>query len=277
MASLVPPLYVLDLGRSAAKVKYDRDEFLIPSYLADAIELRLHKPGPFEYILEYPGHPRMFLGELADPETGQGLNSRKPMWKQKYHNDFLWLGLASLYEAGVRKDSVEVGIPIPYNRWTDKEINNIKELFEGRHRFTMNGDECVINIERVHIELECAVAVHLLPEDHKDKTIRICEVGDRTINYSTFTPGFRFNERQSGTIDQGWSTIGNQNAESVANFLSTQVMTTWNPDDCIMLIGGVAEQLAPYIPFDELVIPDKPRFATARGTWEAILTYDEEE
>ena len=276
MPSYVPQLVALDIGRSAVKAKSAQKEFLIESYIADGIELRLHKTGPGEYILEYPGQNKMFLGNLAHPDYGQGENSRKPMYLEKHHPDNLWLGLAALYEAGIRNGAVEIAIPIPYNRWLEDK-DQIKALFEGEHRFVMNGEECRIFIDRVHLRLECAIAVYLLPEEAADQVVHILEVGERTSSWATFNPGFILNERFSGTVDQGWGTIANKDPKSVVNFLNARAMTGWKPDDLVMVIGGVAEEIAPHLPFKNLVVPEKPRFANCRGIWEAVLTDEEAE
>jgi len=261
----------VDAGRSAVKTwsGYSPGR-LIESWIGKGVELAYgyqDKPGYFR--LEYPGEDGViFLGELARKQSS---NKRRPFYKTKAHTDNLYLTLAAIFQEGVTQGNVEVALPIPFNLWNEKEINNIRQLFEKEHRFFMNDVECRIRIDRVRLAPEAVVASHLFPVDVQDKKCRILEVGHATSSYATFDPsdgGLEFNNRESGVINEGWGTDDNPTPQAVVQMLVANAFRTWERSDVVMLIGGVADKLVPYVSehFDtEIIVPEMPRYANAQG------------
>lgn len=275
--------FVADIGRSGVKPYHKKPLPIIESWVGSAVELAYgyrDKPGSFRVENPETGE-KLFVGKLARQQAN---NPRQPFYKTKAHQDNLYLALCTLFDAGYLHGVVTLAMPIPFNYWNEKEITAIRELFEQRHKYIINDKKIDITIDRIRLAPEAVVAANLMPRNAilGDKKLRILEVGHATSTFATFDitreGALEFNNRETGVINEGWGT----NQESVepdpkelTNQLIAEASKRWEvrEKDRMMVIGGVAGELAPFVQeqFDkEVIVPENPRYANSEAFWEAL-------
>ena len=99
--------------------------------------------------------------------------------------------------------------------------------------------------------------------------VRIIDIGAKTTNYATFQDKV-FIDRESGTLPVGWETVKVSNIKEMAGLIAGTVSKTWSNRDVVMLVGGMARKLEPYIRehFHHAFVVEDPQMANVRGYYE---------
>ena len=135
--------------------------------------------------------------------------------------------------------SLVTGQPITTHKESEK--NTIKEMLEGEHRFTVNGEKIEINIRNVGIAAEGGGAFWSSPQEGK---IHILDVGSGTINAATIIQK-KFINNASDTFNFGMETVNNKDdLQSVARgVIRSTSRLKWGKNDAVYLCGGIAKDL----------------------------------
>src|SRR5690606_22362860 len=105
------------------------------------------------------------------------------MTQSKVHEHTLLEVLVSCFLAEVPSgEEILLVTAVPIELYdSERERSGIRRLLEGKHEVLVNGVYRVINIAKVVISLECAVAYQTSREMG---TIRLVDPGARTTNYA---------------------------------------------------------------------------------------------
>lgn len=229
----------IDAGNNEIKVmgQYGVDKFL--SYLG---EWRERKVGVDQFDkddMEWEYNSKKgFAATLAERESDF---KRSMMGETKAHEDVLLRVLLALHRySDKREHQIVVGQPI--EKHEENEKNKIKDMLQGRHELTVNGIRKVIVIRRVEVAAEGASSFWCEPING---LVRILDCGSGTINAATIN-NKRYIDKETFGINYGFNTNKTVNLEAMSEAIITKAHR-WNKSDHIRLIGGAAEQLAPYL------------------------------
>ncbi len=256
-------LVVVDAGRYATKVRNAKGRFSFLSKVSKAHN-RHRENLPNDIQIRYQGKD-FFIGQLAEREGF----SATLMTQSKVHEHTLLEVLVSCFLAEVPSgEEILLVTAVPIELYdSERERSGIRRLLEGKHEVLVNGVYRVINIAKVVISLECAVAYQTSREMG---TIRLVDPGARTTNYATYKDGIYIG-RESGTILHGWDTIRDADPDLMADIIVGEVAKTWNTSDVVKVIGGKAEDLVEPLKlrgFYRTMAPTDAQFATVDGLWE---------
>jgi plasmid segregation protein ParM len=165
------------------------------------------------------------------------------------------------YCSNVGKASIVVGQPIKKHKETEK--NKIKDMLLGPHTVKVNNKTRSFHIDNVGVAPEGSAAFWSLPQDG---LIRIIDVGSGTVNAATIIDNRHINT-SSDTFNFGAETINNRNDYSnmARGIIRNTTKLKWNKSDKVLICGGIAEGIAPYIiehyPNAEIL---KPTFVNGR-------------
>ncbi|TCP65424.1 ParM/StbA family protein [Baia soyae] len=261
-------LVAIDCGRSFVKVRTENRTFMFPSKVSGWRKRNYRQELEGDIELQYQGK-NWFVGNLAERE---GEFTRQAMQETKAVEETLLLALTGIHLSGAQ-GTVDLVTGLPISNYTEKERESVRKLLEGHHEVTVNGQTKRFYVQRVYTTIEGGGAFFSAP---RSGLVRIVDVGAKTTNYVTFKDKV-FIDRESGTIPVGWETVRESNAREMADMIAAHVSKSWNSDDVVLLIGGVALHLEPYIQshFRYAFAMSDPQTANVRGYYEvgrALIT-----
>lgn len=229
----------IDAGNNEVKVmgSYGPDKFV--SYLGEWRERKVgvehFEKDDMEW--EYNGK-RGFASTLAERESEF---KRSMMGETKAHEDAKLRVLLALHRySNQQEHKIVVGQPI--ERHDPEEKQAIKDMLQGRHELTVNGVRKIIIIRRVEVAAEGAASFWCEPVNG---LIRILDCGSGTINGATIN-NKRYIDKETFGLNYGLNTNKSVNLDAMSEAIITKAHK-WNKGDHIRLVGGAAEQLAPYL------------------------------
>lgn len=261
-------LVAVDCGRSFVKVRTESRTFMFPSKVSAWRKRNYRQELEGDLELQYQGR-KWFVGKLAERE---GEFTRQAMQETKAVEETLLLTLTAIHLAGAQ-GTVDLVTGLPIGNYTEKERESVRKLLEGHHEVTVNGQTRRFYVQRVYTTIEGGGAFFAAP---RSGLVRIVDVGAKTTNYVTFKEKV-FIDRESGTMPIGWETVRESNEREMADMIAAHVSKSWGSDDVIILIGGVAQRLEPYLQshFRYAFAMSDPQTANVRGYYEvgrALIT-----
>ncbi|CDN44181.1 ParM/StbA family protein [Paenibacillus sp. P22] len=231
----------IDAGGSAVKL-YDGRQFRqFPSPIGyDWRERNLQQVhGEHDFEWEYGGQ-HGFAGTLAMYESELAESTKGD---SKAHPDARLRVLIALHQyAPGSEHQIVVGQPIRTH--TPEQKRQIKEMLQGRHEITINGERRVIVIRRCEVAAEGAAAGLLVPSLG---IVRVIDIGSGTVNLGTLQDR-RFVDRASDTLVNGMETLRNPDPAAFARaIIAHAIRLKWKSEDVLVLCGGGAEALLPDI------------------------------
>lgn len=184
---------------------------------------------------------RGYAGSIARAEDEFGGGNM--MGDTKAHEDAkirILLGLHRFCNSG---DEIYLvtGQPIIKHKQNEKE--KIKKMLVGRHDVKVNGKSKILFIEGVEVAPEGSAAFWARPLPGK---VRVLDIGSGTVNAATLLDKKHITT-QSTTFNFGIETVSNKNYENIARGIIKNASKKWAPDDTVLICGGAAEPLAPFI------------------------------
>lgn len=230
----------LDIGRSGVKAYTGTSMFHFPSIVGEGVVRKLNShygEGSFEVHF---GGEHYFIGDLAADESDF---PRQMLTDSKAHEDTRLLALCAICRAGLSDATVITGLPVVQH--DDENKRKIRELLIGDRAglwdITVNGERRVIRITDVKVAVEGGGAFWSAPENG---LVRIIDAGSKTINYVTMRDT-RYNNRESGTLPFGFSTVASDNPREMAKRIAGNLGgRNWKADDTVLVCGGRARELA---------------------------------
>jgi plasmid segregation protein ParM len=221
---------IAGVGKFISKLGEYRDRSLITQHSADDLEY------------EYMGK-RGFAGTLAENESRLG---RSMGGDSKAHEDAKIRILLALHRLSKQFDEtvfdIVVGQPI---RKHAKEKEKIVAMLQGQHTIKVNEYETTFTIRKVNVAPEGACAYWAY--DGEEPTVRIIDIGSRTVNGATIKNG-RFLDKGSFTEPYGSNSDETLTIEELATAIIARATNEeWLRNDAVRICGGVAEKALPYI------------------------------
>lgn len=254
-------IVAVDCGRSYVKVVTEERSFLFPSKVSGWRRRNYRQDLSGDIELDYQGR-RWFVGKLAERE---GEFTRQAMQESKAVEETLILTMTALHLAE-SKGKIVLITGLPIGNYTDLEQKAVKELLEGPHTVKLNGRERHFFVDRVFTTIEGGGAFFSAP---RMGLVRIIDIGAKTTNYATFQDKV-FIDRESGTLPIGWETVKVSNLKEMADLIAGTVSKTWSSQDVVMLVGGMARKLEPFVQehFCHAFAVEEPQMANVKGYYE---------
>jgi plasmid segregation protein ParM len=148
------------------------------------------------------------------------------------------------HELDVKHVSLVVGQPIKMHVETEK--NAIINMLQGEHNVTVNDVNMLITIDEVGVVPEGSSAFWSTEQDDEGE-VHILDIGSGTINAATMIDQRHINTK-SNTFPFGMETMKGSKIEQVANeIVRSSTSLGWEKDATVLVCGGSAEVLLPYI------------------------------
>lgn len=147
------------------------------------------------------------------------------------------------YCPNVGNVSIVVGQPIKKHKEIEK--NKIKEMLEGQHTIKVNDETRSFYIENVGVAPEGSAAFW---SNQTKGLLRIIDIGSGTVNAATIIDKRHINTA-SDTFNFGMETVKNkEDYHTIARgIIRNTTKMKWNKSDKVLICGGIAEGIAPYI------------------------------
>ena len=195
------------------------------------------------------GNRKGFAGSIAEVEDEFGNGTT--YGDTKAHEDTkirVLLGIhryIKMYCPTVKNISLVTGQPI--NNHKEREKTKIIKMLKGQHEFTVNGIYRNIYIQDVLVAPEGSSAIWSITAP-KTPIVRVIDLGSGTINFGTLE-NKKHVHKSSGTMNTGIETLKNKSdfaslARAVFQFATK---LKWGKNDTILVCGGVAELIVPYL------------------------------
>lgn len=230
----------IDAGNHVTKF-YDGNQCVqFPSVIGEYRERNIRqKHGDYDFEWEYNG-ARGFAGTLAMYES-ECAESHKG--ETKAHPDAVLRILLALHQYSRHTEhKVVVGQPISGHNQAQKDA--IKQMLQGRHDLTVNGQRRVIVIQRCEVAAEGVTAGLLVPGGG---LVRIIDIGSGTVNFGTLLDR-RFVDKGSFTLATGLETLrGVQQVDFARQIALRALAGGWRATDAVYVCGGGAQGLLPYL------------------------------
>ncbi|ACB83955.1 ParM/StbA family protein [Natranaerobius thermophilus] len=231
-------IVAVDAGNYETKVVNSHGKYSFYSDIGEYRERKLNqKHGSDDMEWEYQGE-RGFAGSLAKFESEYGGSM---MGDSKYHRDGLLRVLLALHQY-CDDNNFKIVVGQPISSHTQAEKQRIKEMLEGDHILTVNGVKKTIRILNCQVAAEGASAFWIHPQGG---CVRMLDIGSGTINAATILDR-RYVDKDSFTINFGANSNLTNDVKEMANAIIRK-SHKWNKDDRVWLIGGIAEEIEPYL------------------------------
>lgn len=232
----------IDAGNFQVKVVGPGGADRFSSFIAPSRPMTLGELDRDHLLVGFNGR-EYFAGELSRQSTASGSDATI----SKAHDEVLIRVLLALYrnDPDAKEHEIVVGQPIVTH--TKEEKEKIKQLLQGPHDITINGEERTFRIKSVGVSPEGASVALLDPEKGRSHVI---DVGSGTMNWATVEfdgKVVRFQDNESDTEEVGLTT-GRKNRyevtmEEVAMKLGRKLKSRWDPQEPVRVVGAVAELL----------------------------------
>lgn len=221
--------------------------------------------GRHDFIVDYKNE-RYVMGNLAKYDSRYPLQ----MHTDSKQNLFFDLSvLVAIHQYGYTSNHIVTSVPITMHNQEEKY--GIIERLIGTHDISVNGNKKSFIIMDVKVAPETAVAFWINEPYGKNRFI---DLGSRTIGYATtiHENGInRFIDSESGTFrGKGLETL-NSSKEELADYICGKLMSLWDREDDIYLLGGGAldlslvENIKAYFP--KSIVINNPQMANAIGMY----------
>jgi plasmid segregation protein ParM len=258
----------LDIGRSGVKVYTGTSMFTFPSIVGEGKSRNLrtdYGDGSFEVLFDGESY---FVGDLAQHESDYW---RAMLTDDKANRDALILALTAIARAKLTDVTIVTGLPVAQHNEENKQ--RMRDLFHGKRGgiwdLTVNGERKLIRIVDVKVAVEGGGAFWSAPQDG---LVRIIDAGSKTINFVTMRDT-RYNNRESGSLDFGFSTVSSDNPRQMANRIAGSLGgRNWKAEDTVLVCGGRARELADLLSaefFPRAIPMNNPLYANAIGFYHA--------
>ena len=234
----------IDAGNFRTKIAGESGLMDFLSSIGESREINLQQiHGEDDMYFEYEGMEG-FAGSLAHYESEFGGSL---MGDTKAHVDTklrVLLGIhryTTLYGLSAQEFKIIVGQPIC--KHNDQEKERIKQFLTGEHTITVNGLKKSFHIVNCEVASEAASSFWSNPWSGLG---RVIDVGSATVNYATINEG-RLIDKDSGTLPFGMNTNKSRSIQFLARGIATHILKKWDTKDQTFVIGGVAEQILPYL------------------------------
>lgn len=139
--------------------------------------------------------------------------------------------------------SIVTGQPIKRHKEEEKKI--IQEMLSGHHEVKVNGKTRSFYIENVGVAPEGSAAYWAKPSTG---IIRILDIGSGTVNAATIIDKRHINNA-STTFNFGVETVKDKDdmATIARGIIRNTTKLKWNKSDKVLICGGIAEGIAPFI------------------------------
>jgi len=228
----------IDAGNSEVKVCGEFGVIKFPSDISEWRERKLISREGFPYDIEWEYQGKKgFAGTLARNE-GQ-FNARRK-GDTKAHEETLLRVLFALHNYS-EHEYFKIVVGQPIEKHTQEEKEKIKRLLLGSHIITINGEEKKFHIAKIEVAAEEAASFWCEPEGD---LVRIIGVGAGTIGCATLM-NKRYVDKDSFSLNFGADTVKTLDYEALARKIFNEA--NWNRHDKVKLVGGLAEELFPYM------------------------------
>ena len=267
-------IVAIDVGRSAVKVISGGNETYFPSKVGEARDMDIGENG--DYVVTVNGQD-FFVGDMSMESYTQ----REMATKAKMHDESKILfatGLATVvYDPVVY---VTTGLPIDLHGQHKAAMAN---FLQGQYHVTLNGVEKSFLVKEVGIIPEGAgIYWRLQNFDKKSNTIRVLNLGSRTINALTVKKG-RFWDKESVCLDWGMFemdvardslTMKEQFARKIRGDISKAWLSYRQDSDIVVIGGGGVLRLSEQLKDQFLVthVTENPIMDDVRGMYEMGVT-----
>ena len=223
--------------------------------------------GKYDYIVEYNGE-KYVMGTLAKYDCKYPLQMHTDT---KQHLFFDLSTLVAIHQFGYSINYLVTSVPITMHQ--DDEKFGIIERLVGDHVVTVNGRRKSFQIMDIKVAPETAVAFWVSEPEGKNRFI---DLGSRTIGYATtiYEEDInRFIDSESGTFKgKGLEALSDDyNQKALADYICGRLISMWNRDDNVYLLGGGAldKELVSYIIeyFPNAQVMRNPQMANAVGMY----------
>src|SRR6185437_14465054 len=194
--------------------------------------------GKYDYVVEYKGE-KYVMGTLAK------YDSRLPLQMHtdtKQHLFYDLSVLVGIHQFGYLQNYLITSVPIGMHNEEEKSGRIARLKNPGSHTITVNGIKKTFRIEDVKVAPESAVAFWINEPQGESRYI---DLGSRTIGYATTINEngvIRFIDSESGTFKgKGLEALNvSYNPKSLADFICGRLISMWNKEDVVHLLGGGA-------------------------------------
>lgn len=230
----------IDAGNYQVKVVGERGVMSFYSDIGEYRDLRLKQyHGEDDMVVEYEGE-KYFAGTLAKFESEYGGTI---MGNTKAHKDAKLRVLIALHKYCNDRQHVSIVTNQPIEKHIDSEKVKIKNMLKGSHTLSINGEVKTLFIDRIEVAPEGACAIW---SDQYQGKVRIIDIGSGTVNCATIQD-MRYVDKDSFTINFGANTNMTNNLEYMTQGIIRQVSRKWQQDDFVLLAGGIADDILPFI------------------------------
>jgi plasmid segregation protein ParM len=189
-------------------------------------------------VYEYKGS-RGFAGALAEQECEYAVSRTDDT---KAHEDTIIRTLLALHtHCSDTEFRIVVGQPISTH--TKNEKQQIVDMLQGVHEFTLNGITKHLHIREVKVAAEGAAAYWCNPKPGK---IHLIDMGGSTVNLATLIDG-KYVDRDSWTLGFGFNTVTTKDFAPIARRICLEARKKWSRDEPVYIVGGIAQQLLEHV------------------------------
>jgi plasmid segregation protein ParM len=254
----------IDNGRAFNKIATQSKTFSYPSVLGewkDRSGFKETKFGEYDLEIEFESK-RWFGGTLALNESTFQCTMHTET-KDRLEN---LVNILTSIHLATEESNIRVITCQPIKVHTDENKRIIKEMLLGSKTITVNGITKTFNIEDVLIACEGGVAAYSLSS--YPKLLRLIDVGSATINTATLRND-KFILNESSTLPFGLDTEEDIDLEKLASKVISECSKKWKPTNHVVLVGGGAEKLLPYIQdyFKKTTLHPHHQFANVMGMY----------
>jgi plasmid segregation protein ParM len=249
----------IDSGKSALKCASANGLYSHPSRLFNYRDFKVENSqlGSKDYIVSFKGK-KYFAGTLGVKEGEFGV----------FHSGLTKINEATLINILVtlsryneKNFKLVVGCPISIRTAEEKE--SLSNMIRGIHQIEVNGKLHTINILECKVAPEGAGAFWSQP---RDGIVNGLDFGSTTVNYFT-VDNKEYRDRKSGTFNWGFENVANMDYEAMAASISSNLENKWNKREPVMLCGGGAKIMEPFIKkhFSNCYLAENPVHANSIG------------
>lgn len=221
----------------------------------------------YDFIVEYKGE-KYVMGTLAKNDCKYPLQ----MHTDSKQNTFYDLSvLTAIHQYGYLTNYLMTSVPISMHNDKEKEGRILR--LKGKHTIRVNDITKTFEIEDVKVAPESASAFWINEPKGRNRYI---DLGSRTIGYATTLYEHevtRFIDTESGAFKgKGIEALDvSYNQQALADYICGRLLSMWNPEDDVSLLGGGAldEKLVDAIReyFPKVTALDNPQMSNALGMY----------
>lgn len=221
----------------------------------------------YDFIVEYKDE-KYVMGTLAKNDCKYPLQMHTDSKQNLFYDLSI---LTAIHQYGYLTNYLMTSVPISMHNDKEKEGRILR--LKGKHTIRVNGVTKTFEIEEAKVAPESASAFWINEPEGKSRYI---DLGSRTIGYATTlyeNEETRFIDTESGAFKgKGIEALDvSYNQQALADYICGRLLSMWNPEDDVSLLGGGAldEKLVDAIReyFPNAVVLDNPQMSNALGMY----------